>query len=364
MPPVNNLINQNLTDPSRTSAGQIAVGQQAEALQEVPSRAPGLRTGTVVTGRVLVGNQDGTYAVRIDGQGANPPLELRARATLTLVPGERFTALWDASGGGVPVLRLSKEELSFLAQVPQRDRGLATALLSREMPLSGEVLAVIRDAWRRMGSDEGQIAPLVELWARGVSLSAENVSLLAGYTALDAAAASEMWNRIRRELKERARKGQNPLEALREMKEGNGKKARFLQAHSLLMRTPRKDVNPMLLAAPFWPLPEAAGGMTARVFVGRSAEEEGQRYWQAGFGLTGSALGAVAGVVETDGRGCNVLLTAESAAACGLLEARRGELRQELVGAALLVRFIGISRGASQELRERLLAGRGLDVTV
>ena len=50
--------------------------------------------------------------------------------SLSLIVGERFRAVWDASGD-VPVLRLSQSELSFLSQIPVRDRELATALLSR-----------------------------------------------------------------------------------------------------------------------------------------------------------------------------------------------------------------------------------------
>ena len=89
------------------------------------------------------------------------------------------------------------------------------------------------------------------------------------------------------------------VEVLRGLKEGEGELARFLRAHSLLMHAPRDEVNPLLLSAPFWPGPEDAPDLTARVFVGRVCEEDGRRYWQVGFGVEGSRLGFVGGAVES-----------------------------------------------------------------
>lgn len=101
-----------------------------------------------------------------------------------------------------------------------------------------------------------------------------------------------------------------------------------------------------------------------RVFVGRVCEEDGRRYWQVGFGVEGPRLGFVGGTVESDGRGCNLDLHADRAETCELLKRRRGDVREELEGTALPVRFIGISRSAVERLRNRLLSGRGLDLTV
>ena len=359
---VNQNLNQSAVNANAGGTGQVREGQ---AVQQVPQGLPRLRTGSLVEGQVLAQNNDGTYTVRIDVRGM--PQELRARATLSLIVGERFRAVWDASGGdGVPVLRLSQGELSFLSEISPRDRGLATALLSRGLSLSSEALAAVRDAWRRMGGQEGQLSSIVELWARGVPMTAENAALLSEYAALSGAEATELWDRIRKELKERSRKGENPLSALKSMKEGGGDTARFLQAQSILMRAPWEEINPALLAAPYWPLPGGgAGDMTARVFVGRSAEEDGQRYWQVGFGLDGSALGSVGGLVESDGRACNLNISAEREDTCELMESRRGEIRAALDGSALPVQFIGITRrGTVERLRSRLLEGRGLDVTV
>lgn len=368
MPSINNLstqINQNLVDAGKSNVGQSVVGTAGTQSVSTALRLDGIRTGTLVEGLVLAQNSDGTYSVRISGR--NGTHDLRARATLPLIAGERFRAMWDASGSdGTPTLRLSQSEISFLSQIPQRDREIAAALMSRGLPLSNEVIAQVKDAWKRMGSQEEQISPLVELWARGAPMTQENVSLISQYSAMDGAAATEMWDKLRREFKTRATGGEDPLKALKGMRDGDGDTARFLKAHAILMRVPREDVNPTLLTAPFWPLPEdSAGGMTARVFVRRSTEDgDGRKYWQVGFGVSGTAIGSVGGLLESDGRNCHLNLSADTDDTCRLLEDRRGEVRAELNGAEPPVSFIAISRSTVHVIKNRLLAGRGLDVTV
>lgn len=356
-----NQAQQNMTTNMRQ--GQITTQPQVQQPSQVAARLAGVRTGMVVEGNVLAQNEDGTYLVRVEVNGV--PQELRARATVSLILGERFRAVWDASGpDGVPVLRLSQGELSFLSQIPARDRELATALLARGLPLSSEVLNSIKDAWRKSGSQENNLSSFIELWARDVPMTLENAALLSQYAAMTGAEANEMWNKIRKELKERSR-GNDPVKVLREMKDGGDDIAKFLQAQSILMKSPRNEVNPALLAAPFWPvMNEAAQNMTAKIYVGRSAEEEGQRYWQVGFGITGSVLGEVGGLVESDGKSCNLTLNAEKPETCRLIERRRRDLRKELQGLDIPVTFIGISRRAVEAERDLLLAGRGLDITV
>ena len=356
-----NQAQQNISTNARQ--GQISTQPQIQSPAQIAARLAGVKTGMVVEGSVLSQNQDGTYLVRVDVNGM--PQELRARATLSLIPGEHFRAVWDASGpDGVPVLRLSQGELSFLSQIPARDRELATALLSRGLPLSSEVLNSIKDAWRKSGSDSGELPAFIELWARDVPMTQENASLLSQYAAMNGQEATEMWNKIRRELKERSR-GNDPVKVLRGMKEGSDDVAKFLQAQSILMKSPRNDVNPALLAAPFWPLMDnTSQNMTAKIYVGRSAEDDGQKYWQVGFGITGSVLGEVGGLVESDGKSCNLTLNAEKPETCRILERRRRELRRELQGLELPVTFIGIAQRAHEQERDVLLAGRGLDITV
>ena len=162
--------------------GQISTQPQLQQPSQIAARLAGVRTGQIVEGSVLGQNQDGTYLVRVDVNGV--PQELRARATVSLIPGEHFRALWDASGSdGVPVLRLSQGEMSFLSQIPAKDRELATALLARGLPLSNEVLTAIKDAWRKSGGQE-DLSSFIELWARDVPMTAENASLLSQYAAM------------------------------------------------------------------------------------------------------------------------------------------------------------------------------------
>ena len=354
---------QNITTNARQ--GQISTQPQIQQPSQIAARLAGIRTGMVVEGSVLSQNSDGTYLVRVDVNGV--PQELRARATLSLIPGEHFRAVWDASGhDGVPVLRLSQGEFSFLSQIPARDREIATALLARGLPLSDEVLSAVRDAWRKSGSQPGELSSFIELWARDVPMTQENAALLSQYAAMNGAEATEMWNRIRKELRERNKSWDDPVKILRDIREGTDDVAKFLQAQSILMKSPRPEVNPALLAAPYWPLADTSQhNMTAKVYVGRSADgEEDRKYWQVGFGITGSVLGEVGGLVESDGKSCNLTLSAEKAQTCRILEKRRRELRRELEGVPIPVSFIGISRRTVEAERDALLAGRGLDITV
>ncbi|MBQ7155567.1 MAG: hypothetical protein IJR85_08460 [Synergistaceae bacterium] len=353
---------QNITANARQ--GQISTQPQIQQPSQIAARLAGIRTGMVVEGSVLSQNQDGTYLVRVDVNGTSQ--ELRARATLSLIPGEHFRAVWDASGhDGVPVLRLSQGEFSFLSQIPARDREIATALLARGLPLSDEVLSAVRDAWRRAGAEPGELSSFIELWARDVPMTQENAALLSQYAAMNGAEATEMWNRIRKELRERNKSWDDPVKILRDIRNGTDDIAKFLQAQSILMKSPRPEVNPALLAAPYWPLMnDSPHNMTAKVYVGRSGNDDDRKYWQVGFGITGSVLGEVSGLVESDGKSCNLTLSAEKAQTCRILEKRRRELRRELEGSAIPVSFIGISRRAAEEERDVLLAGRGLDITV
>jgi len=349
-----NQINQNQINPNA-----------AQAIDGAPVRLilPGIRSGTLVEGQVLAQNADGSYTVRVGAQGGQPQT-LTARATVDLIVGEHFRAVWDASGHDkVPVLRLSQGELSFLGKLPMADRELATALLARGMPLSDEVLISIREAWRRIGSAPDQLGSLLELWARDLPMTAGNVNILSWYTALSLEDANSLWSRIRRELKERSRKGEDPVDVLRGLKAGNDETAKFLTGHSLLLRAPREDVNPALLTAPFWPVRDDMAHIPARVFIGRVHQENGRNYWQMGFGMEGASLGFVGGRVESDGRFYNLNLYAEELTTCELLKHKRHFIREELEDVPLTLQFIGISQLVG-DAHKRTSTDRGLDITV
>jgi hypothetical protein len=372
MPQITNLnvqVNQNLEQH------QVGQGQAGEARRLDGASLPGIRSGALVEGQVLSQNPDGSYMVRVSAQGGKQAQNLLARATVELIVGERFTAVWDTSGEDkIPVLRLSEGELSFLSKLPAADRELATALLARGMPLSDEVMHSVREAWRRMGGKPDQLASLLELWARGLPMTPDNAQTLSWYMGLNGEAVTSIWERIRRTLKERARNGEDPVDILRGLKDGGDQGnesnqkdvevAKFLRGHSLLLRAPRGDVDPALLSAPMWPADGDAPHVMARVFLGRVHEHGGRRYWQMGFGVEGSRLGFIGGDVESDGRSYNLNLYAEHPATCETLKRKRHAIRKELEGVPLELQFIGISRLVSASERRKLLSGRGLDITV
>ncbi|MDR1622174.1 MAG: hypothetical protein LBS00_07350 [Synergistaceae bacterium] len=358
-----NQVNQNQVGSS--AAQGVVRGDLRPAL-------PGIRSGTLVEGQVLSQNADGNYTVRINPQGGQPAQTLLARATVDLIVGEHFRAVWDSSGADkIPVLRLSESELSFLSKLPLADRELANALLSHGMPLSDEVLLSVREAWRRMGSGPEQLGSLLELWARDLPMTPANVQILSWYMGLNGEAANSVWARIRKEMQERTRKGEDPVDILRDLKENGGKDpetAKFLEGHSLLLRAPRKDVDPSLLGAPLWPVRDDMAHILARVFVGRVREQnselDNRGYWQMGFAVEGARLGFVGGNVESDGRSYNLNLYAEQLATCELLKHKRHAIRKELEGIPLVLQFIGVSQTVDEGLRRQLLSGRGLDITV
>jgi hypothetical protein len=360
-------VNQNQVSQNQVSSGAV----QGASRGDLRPALPGIRSGTLVEGQVLSRNADGNYTVRINPQGGQPAQTLLARATVDLIVGEHFRAVWDSSGGDkIPVLRLSESELSFLSKLPLADRELANALLSHGMPLSDEVLLSVREAWRRMGSNPEQLGSLLELWARNLPMTPANVQVLSWYMGLNGEAANSVWTRIRKEMRERARKGESPIDILRDLKENKEKNpeiAKFLEGHSLLLRAPREDVDPSLLGAPLWPGEDMAN-IPARVFVGRVREQNSERnnrgYWQMGFAVEGSRLGFIGGNVESDGRSYNLNLYAEQLAACELLKHKRHAIRKELEGIPLILQFIGVSQAVDEGLRRQLLSGRGLDITV
>ncbi|GHS91581.1 flagellar hook-length control protein FliK [Synergistales bacterium] len=358
-----NQIGQNQVGRNPLDAGTIQSGQNAaQSAQTGEQKQQGFRSGTLVEGRVLSQNADGTYTVRLEGQGGQPAQVMNARATINLLVGENFRAVWDSSGE-IPVLRLSQNELSLLARMPAGDRELATSLLSRGMPLSGEVIGAIRESWRRMGGKTEQLSSLLELWARDIPMTSENVQTLAWYMSLTGADVNAIWARIRAKLKERLGKGENPVDILKDLKEGDEEIALFLKGHSLLLRSPRDDVNPALLGGPVWPNDDPSHVM-ARVFVGMVREDGDRRYWQMGFTVEGARLGFIGGDVESDGRSYNLNLYAERRDTCDLLKHKRHAIRKELEDVPLVLQFVGISQAVSGAMREQLLSGRGMDITV
>ncbi len=255
---------------------------------------PGISDGARVNGFVASLQEDGSYLVRIAGQN------LLARANLPLLAGQHFQGIWDASGE-VPVLRLLEGETALLASLTPSDREMASALLSRGLPLDKGALAALKNALTAAGGKALSPGVLAELWARGLPLTAENAEILSWYLARDKKEVSALWKQIREEIRTRARKGENPLDVLRALLEGDDEKGMFLRGQSLLSRPSREGVDPSLLAPAFLP----AGGGEEPLLARLSARihSKGERtFWSLSFDMEGEELGSVWGEAESDGR--------------------------------------------------------------
>lgn len=329
-------------------------GQQKIDGAPLPQRGtlPGIRDGARVNGFVASLQEDGSYLVRIAGQN------LLARANLPLLAGQHFQGIWDASGE-IPVLRLLEGETALLASLSPSDREMASALLSRGLPLDKGALAALKNALTAAGGKGLSPGILAELWARGLPLTAENASVLSWYLSRDKKEISVLWKQIREEIRTRARRGENPLDVLRELLEGGDEKGMFLRGQSLLSRPSREGVDPSLLAPAFLP----AGGGEDPLLARLSARihSKGERtFWSLSFGMEGEELGSVWGEAESDGRSLAVSLRAEGEETFEALRSKYGEFRRELEGLSLVLQSLVIARGE----RVRPPVTGGLDITV
>ncbi len=289
--------------------------------------------------------------MRIAGQN------LLARANLPLLAGQHFQGIWDASGE-VPVLRLLEGETALLGSLSPADRETASALLSRGLPLDRGVLAALKSALSAGGKD---LSPgvLAELWARGLPLTAENAEVLSWYLARGKKEISELWKKIREEIRTRARKGENPLDVLRELLSGKDEKGMFLRGQALLSRPSREGLDPSLLASAFLPAGGGEDPLLARISA--RIRTKGERtFWSLSFGMEGEGLGQVWGEAESDGRSLSVALRAEREETFESLRTRQAEFRREMGSLSLVLQSLSISRG--EQSRPRQL--RGLDIIV
>lgn len=316
------------------------------------TQLPRIADGTLVNGLVLEAREEGSYLVRVAGQN------LLARANLPLLPGQHFRAVWDASGD-VPVLRLSDAEAALLGKLSEGDREVASALLTRGLPLDSQALASLKTAWAGMGGQPSQLGSLTELWARGIPLTAGNVQILSWYLSLGEKEASSMWKRVREEIRSRAARGENPIGILKEMTGGDDERSAFLRAHAFLSRPSRDGVDPSLLAPALLPAGEGEGALTARITTG-AWKRQGKSFWSVSFEIEGDRIGPVEGEVESDGRSLGVTLKTERKETFEALRMRRHLLRQQLGDLSLTVQNIAVAHGR----RASRIPGRGLDITV
>ncbi len=313
---------------------------------------PKIADGTAVNGLVLEAREEGIYMVRVAGQA------LLARANLPLIPGQHFRAVWDASGD-IPVLRLSGAATALTGELPQGDREIASALLSRGLPIDGKALASLKAAWTGMGGLPAQLGPLAELWARGIPLTPGGVQVLAWYFSLGDREVSSFWKKIREEVRRRSAGGESPAQILKELMNGGDDRAAFLKGHGLLSRPSRDGVDPSLLAPALIPAGDGEGALMARITAG-SWKRPGRSFWSLSFEIEGDFLGPLSGSLETDGRNLGVVLKAEREEAFGILNARRRALRRELGSLRTALQGLAVVRGR----RIQRIPGRGIDITV
>ena len=323
----------------------------ADRPQQPVRQQPPIPDGAVVRGTVLAAREEGSYLVNVEGR------TLLAQANIQMLVGQRFRAIWDSSGE-VPVLRLSEEELALLGRLSADDRDVAGALLSRGLSLDPKALASIRTAWLGMGALPGQLAPLAELWARGLPMTEANVQLLSWYLSLDEKKTSELWKRTRTELRDRLSRGDDPRKAVRSLLAGRDELSDFLRGHGLLSSPAREGVDPSFLAGAFLPAGEESKPLNARVSAGVS-RRGGKSLWSVSFDMEGDRLGPVSGVVETDGTSLSGILRAEREPAYVELSRRARHLRRELEGIPLVLQNVAVAHG----VRRLRTPGRGLDVT-
>ena len=312
----------------------------------------GIADGARVNGFVASLQEDGSYLVRIAGQN------LLARANLPLLAGQHFQGIWDATGE-VPVLRLLEGETALLSSLSPSDREMASALLSRGLPLDKGALAALKNALTAAGGKDLSPGVLAELWARGLPLTAENAQVLSWYLDRDKKEISALWKQIREEIRTRARKGENPLDVLRELLAGKDENGMFLRGQALLSRPSREGVDPSLLAAAFLPAGNGEDPLLARISARIYSKGE-RTFWSLSFGMEGNELGPVWGEAESDGRSLAVSLKAERGETFEVLRSKHAEFRSELGSLSLVLQSLAITKG------ERVRPPRtgGLDITV
>ncbi|WP_024821695.1 MULTISPECIES: flagellar hook-length control protein FliK [Aminobacterium] len=318
---------------------------KALSLRSIPN-------GTVVEGMVLDA-RSGIFLVRIAGH------ELQAQATMPLLVGQRFRAVWDGSGQ-TPLLRLCEQDMALLGALPESQRSLATALLLRGLPLSQDVVTLLRFVWGQMGSKEAYIAPLVELWARGSTLTPKNVSLLIWYVGLSPEMSSQLWKNIRRRFREELQHGRSPSEALRRLRDEEGDIGRFVEAHSLLSQPARQGIDPTLLMPTWWPFSDQEDELPAHVRVEKKQGKDGRSFWRVAFDMPTRRLGRLTGEVVTEGSQLGVSIRTENFLTLRLLQRKKTGLHEKLEELNLHVQYITVCE--EEKEKEKELLPRRLDI--
>ncbi|MCX7828476.1 MAG: flagellar hook-length control protein FliK [Thermanaerothrix sp.] len=289
-----------------------------------------IKDGQEVDGLVLR-SEGSMVQVRVSGR------TLWAQSSVPLFPGQRFRALWDASGE-VPLLRLRQEDLELLSRFPMRDRPLAQALILRRLPADLDSLWGLRQAWMASGGAHEDLPAAVELFARGLPVTQESVKAMGWYMALAPQAALTLWKRVRERLKlKNSTKGVGSLEELfREDPEA----LRFLKAHRWASTPVRWSTEEPLMAPAFWPAGE--DGPMARVVFSETMKG-GRRAYSVFFEVEGDNLGRTEGWVAFMNNLIGVDLRADSSRGVELMRHHLGELKEDLSSGGLKVSHVSAS---------------------
>lgn len=348
--------------PSQNVRQQPGQPSRLDGAQITRSLGTEFRNGTLVTGSVLGISKNGGYLVQIQEALSGNSQKLTARATLPLIIGQNFRAIWDNSGE-IPILRLSEDDFALLSKFGEgMEREIATALLARGMPVTSEMINWVRMAWRLSGEKAETLSSVLEIWSRDLPMTPANIQIISWYLALEKNRISRIWNQVRLSFKERVNNGQSPINALKSLLEGEDDVAMFLKGHALLSKSIKHGIDASAMGASVWPVGDDENPLLAKIWVSRdhSANEGARSWWQVSFEMEGNVIYMVSGEVESDSVSYVVGLRTEDESTFQLLRFIRGALRRELEDIPMSLQYIGVNLGK----RTSKIANRSLDIKV
>lgn len=342
-----------MIDPNAGSILHRPIGE-GQAVQRPGTQAPGIANGAVVEGLVTEQNGD-AYSVRIGAQ------TLTARSTIPLFVGQRFRAVWDSTSQP-PTLKLQSSDMAVLSRFHGRDQQVASALLSRGLPVNDDVMRSIRQSWMAAGASPDKLGVMTELWARNIQMTDQNIALFSWYMGLAPEQAMQIWRRIKDKID--SHKFSSPRELLDALKdEGDDPEvARFMKAHAMAGRPARRGLDPAMLLAPaWWPVDDDSDGASmARVSLAQE-EMNGSRVSWMNFEMEGLSLGLVRGDVMTNERTLSINIRLKDESQVATVEDALPDLRRELDDIALPIQHLGVG-ALRDDTREDRASTVGLDM--
>lgn len=318
----------------------IGIGQEGRLVPQSPgalaSRSRPIADGTLVEGKVL-SVMEGAYMVKIQGR------EMLAQSNLSLFPGQHFRALWDGRGQ-IPMLRLSPEDAALFGRLPKGDQDIASMLLSKGLPVTDGFLLAVRREMKFMNGDPKAMNALIELMARGEGVSQDKVGILIWYMDLDPKAVAHQWRKIQRELEERKKKGENPINSIKSMKDQDDDTGRFLKAQGILSKPEQEAFKGASLAGAWWPAPDEESLPASVRFSSVPSNKDKGRFYMADFSLDGETLGTVEGLVESDGKSMAVTLNVQSDQSREILQRSLKDLQRDLESGSLSLQYLGVTQ--------------------